>query len=379
MGFKDTARAIKAFVRGRPAFIEVCTGPLLSAAVTLDDDTAIFPLAPLGNGQNVTYGAEFIRALGVPTDLPFQERAMKEGRSFHGATVLVHCGLNDQELALASAGDSRHVQRTRALISFFVAGEIVPFLRFLWTTPKRGEANFLPPRGRAGVPLRAADDPINAEFLQLVHTGVDADDQFHFYLSMLEQSHGMTDDTFRIARMFSLLEAMASAITRTLKRGDSQVGTRTGVRVMLGYYTDYDIPLFTVGERSEFEFDHIELAGQLRDRLFHGAGLLKESEVRDVLKPGVRLLSAAPDLIAHWLRRDCEMELMRYAKRIGRSWRGQQGEQFPLPEQATLAARASMIKPLISSRTRGGQIKSIFVQVRGEEAGVVRLRLMSEQ
>jgi len=376
MGHNETVSSIESFVGKRNAFIDVCVGPALAQMLQLDQDTAAFPLKPLGNHANVSYGVELIRLLGVRTDRNFQETAVAQGRIFQSVVALVHCGLSPEELRRAKEGTSAHVSRSRALVSFFLAGELVPFIRFAWLEPGKGEAEFLAPRGLNGVPNRHPDDPVSHAFLQKVHVAVENDDLFHYYLGLLQAAEGEADPSFRIARLFSLLESLAGPITGSLKQVDKNVGSRTGVRVLLGYYLDFDIPIFTVDGTTEYEFDHIELAGQLRDRLFHGAAILKEDEVKDALKLGVQLLHINPSMIAHALRRDCEIELVRYAERTGRSWRSRNGESISLPERIPSEQLKQLAKLHVTGTSVStGNIGSAVIQVTGPSAAFVKLKL----
>lgn len=374
MGHKETIAAIVEFVNRRRAFVDVCIGPALSDKVKLDDKTAAFPLKPVGNYANVSYGTELIRELGVPINRSFLETSVKQGRPFNNIVVLVHCELADDEFELAKAGRSTHVSRVRALLAFFSAGELVPIVRFAWHQPNFVEAEFLAPRALNGVPQRHQDDPLSIEFLREVHASVEGDDLFHFFLGQLHGAQGEPDSLFRIARLFSVLEALAGPITRALKKKDPKIGSRTGVRVLLGYYVDFDVPRFELEEIGSVEFDHVELAGQARDRLFHGAGPLKLDEASAALRPGVELLQKHPNMIAHALRRDCERELVAYAKRTGRAWRARQGEIFESPEKLSGEQLGALAKLHVASKTPpNGNIGSVYVRISGPSAALVRL------
>jgi len=376
MGHNETVASIAKFVDKRRAFIELCVGPALGRVIELDPRTAAFPLKPLGNNSNVNYGADFIRLLGVPIDRAFHEKATTEGRSFHGVTALVYCDQTDEEFQRATQGLSTHTARSRALISFFLAGELVPIIRFAWYAERKGAAEFLAPRSLRGLPKRQPDDPVNPTFLEKVHVTAETDNLFHYYLGILQAAQGEVDAAFRIARLFTLLEALAAPISSSLSRDGEKVGSRTGIRVLLGYYVEFDIPIFTVDDVTIYEFDHVELAGQLRDRLFHGGSNLKEEDVKDAVKPGVQLLNTNANMIAHALRRDCERELVGYAERTGRAWRSRHGETYPMPQRLA----PDQLKNLSRLHVTGsleptGGIGSIYVKVTGQAAGLVRLKL----
>lgn len=62
----------------------------------------------------------------------------------------------------------------------------------------------------------------------------------------------------------------------------------------------------------EYKFDRIEIAGRLRDKLFHGVPF-KESDLNSQSKHVFELIKCEPELIASSLRDDCELEFARWA------------------------------------------------------------------
>jgi hypothetical protein len=153
--------------------------------------------------------------------------------------------------------------------------------------------------------------------------------------------------------------------------------TRTAIRFMAGYFIDFDIPRFTLGNSDDYEFDHIELAGQVRHKIFHGGGSLKVSDVPAKLKRGVELLHRRPDLIAHALRRDCEAELTGWAHRTSRAWQAQNGTVFELPSRDPNYDGKTLAKRLISSpELPGSPIGSVNILVKGADIAAVRLEII---
>lgn len=210
-----------------------------------------------------------------------------------------------------------------------------------------------------------------------MRTAADArrnDDRFHYWLETLEQTYGIEEQYFRIARLYSLLEGMAGPVAAS-----AGCGTRTAIRLMLGYYIDFDVPRFTIEPSEDFEFDHIELAGRVRDKIFHGGGRLATADVPAHLKPGITLLERRPQLIAYALRRDAELELSRWASLSGLAWRAANGEAMSLPARDPNYSGRELAKLLITTRAdpRSG-IGSVFVKVVGGDISTVRLGLANE-
>jgi len=223
---------------------------------------------------------------------------------------------------------------------------------------------------------RYDDDPISPAFIRSCATNHFGDEQLHFFVTIIEQASELNNEYFRIARLYSALEAMAGAITSQFERGADRPMKRTAIRFMLGYFLELDIPRFTINENADFEFDHIELAGRVRDKIFHGGGILRRGDVPEKLRDGVDLLHVRPDLIAHALRRDCEKEISGWASPQSRAWQAQNGETFELPDHDSNFEGRTFTKRLISSNGPiGSAIGSVDVTVNGLDIGLVRLKI----
>ncbi len=370
------ARRIKKFVGTATSFIEVLAGPAVPLQIPLTNDILVMPLGPLGNARNVNWGTLFVNTLGIVTDLDFQAQAVAQGAPFNDLTAVIYRGLVGEELTAAIQGRSSTVQRHRTLLGLLVAGELKPFLRLTWDEPTAGAVEFLPPPYPRGLTSRHEADPVSAAFISFCATERADDDRLHYFLNVLSQAHGIEDTHFRIARYYSLLEALAGPIISQFEKKAATPRARTAIRFMLGYFSEFDIPRFTILPAEDFEFDHIELAGRIRHKLFHGGGALNHKDITPVLEPGLALLGQRPDMIAHWLRRDCELEIVRWAHRESLAWLAANGENYECPRRSSKYDGGGLNKPLVSSSgVPGSAIGSIFVRVEGADLGVIRLAL----
>jgi hypothetical protein len=252
----------------------------------------------------------------------------------------------------------------------------VPFLRIKWNEPKRGEAEFLAPAYR-GLPSRATDDPISEAFIRTAAVERFDDDRLHFFIEILEQIHSIDDQAFKIARYFSLLEALTAPLAAQFEKqsGKSNV-TRTAIRFALGYFIDFDVPRFSIEKYRDFEFDHIELAGRVRHKIFHGGGKLSARDVTKALASAIILLEIRPDMISHRLRRDCEILLAQWSQQQGMAWLAANGQQFTMPTHNPNYDGKTLSKCLITSSAQPkSAIGSIYVKVTGMDIDLVRLSL----
>lgn len=375
---EKACKQILDFLAGESAYIEIVVGPKIQATLKLDEFTRAFPLAAIGNALNVDFGCNLLYFLGIPFDQSFVKTAKNQGSPFNDATAVVFTNLSSEALELAGSGQLKKVGRYRALLSLYAGGPFSPIMRMKWTEASLGHVEFLPPSYRRGLSRRLKDDPISSDFLKFCASERDDDDQLHYYISLLQQASELADEHFRIARMYSLLETMASGISPQFEREAKKPMTRSAIRFMTGYFLDFDIPRFTLGESDYYEFDHIELAGLVRHKIFHGGGQLKTGDVAAKLKPGVELLHKRPDLIAHVLRRDCEAQLSGWAHRTSRAWQAQNGTVFELPSRDPNYDGTALAKCLISSaKSPGSPIGSVNVLVKGADIAGVRLEIVN--
>ncbi|WP_127020715.1 hypothetical protein [Rheinheimera mangrovi] len=369
---------IISFLMGRPAYIEIIVGPRIQARLELDEFTHAFPLVPTGNSLHVDFGCQLLNFLGIPFDDGFVQMAINQGSPFNDATAVVYSNLSSEDFELAGQGLLKKVGRYRALLALYAGGPFSPIVKMKWNEPGLAHVEFQAPPYRRGLISRLEDDPISSDFLRLCAGERNDDDQLHYYISLLQQASELADEHFRIARMYSLLETMASGISSQFERRAKKPMTRAAIRFMTGYFIDFDIPRFTLGKSDDYEFDHIELAGQVRHKIFHGGGQLKTSDVSAKLKPGVELLNRRPDLIANVLRRDCESQLTGWARRTSRAWQAQNGIEFELPSRDPNYDGRTLTKCLISSpEPAGSSIGSVNVRVKGMDIGSVRLEMVN--
>lgn len=376
MNLHDVSQQILQYVDARRAFVELVVGPSIPEPIRLDDHTCAFPLGPIGNRANVEFAHEILSALKIPVDQSFLLEAQRQGASFNSSTAFVYMELLDEEYKRAALGLLSKAIRYRALLSLYAGGPLMPIMRMEWIEPLLGHVKILPPRYRRGLSSRYPDDPISLDFVRACAERSE-NDQLHYFLILLEQASELGDDHFRIARLYSVLETMASSITSQFERQAGRPMKRTAIRFMTGYFLEFDIPRFTIGEDREFEFDHIELAGHVRDKIFHGGGLLHYSDVPAKLRVGIDLLHQRPDLIAHALRRDCEQEIVGWTNRVSRAWQAQTGQEFTLPDRNPNYDGRSLAKRLISSpEPIGSPIGSVYIIVTGIDIGIVKLHIV---
>lgn len=366
MGIKETCKGIKGRINKSRAFIELTVGPALNSTLEFDDLTSAHALIPLGNRDNVRFGSELLGMLGVPVDAAFEAAANLQGRGFFSVTATLYLGLNDQDFLEATRGHLSLVQRNRSLLGMYTGGSPRPFARIqIKEGGKIGAAEFLGPDYR-GIP-RNNLDTINPKFIQSCVRDHAHDERLHYNISILNQIYNLDDPHLAIARYFSLLESMAAPIESQFlsEEGAPPSVARAAIRFMLGYFSEMHIPRFTYNEM-DYEFDHIELSGRLRHKVFHGGGPLTPQDLTTELTPALPLLQARPDIVAHMLRRDCEREIVAWASGNSKAFRAVQGESFTRPGRDPSYNGSLLPRPLVSSNgPYRSPIGSVYAAIEG--------------
>jgi hypothetical protein len=176
--------------------------------------------------------------------------------------------------------------------AYLIATEAQAYFRL---TPPHSSRRLLLGPGNVGKDLQHNVDNIRQS--------ADIDERFALALSMYRDALHEKNVLFKIARLFSVLESLAYAL-----KGDG-VGSRSAIRTMLGLEKGATGEVSYNGRRIRYE--RIELAGRLRDRVFHGAQFRSEdlsAEWRDSFD----LLTDRPNDIARALMSDCELEFARW-------------------------------------------------------------------
>ncbi|MFC3606952.1 hypothetical protein [Stutzerimonas tarimensis] len=130
------------------------------------------------------------------------------------------------------------------------------------------------------------------------------DEHFLFALSLYRDALSESNQVFKIARFFSVLESLA------YKLKSQDCPSRKAVKELLGL-TDGAMACYSIAGK-EYNFDRIEISGRLRDKLFHGVPF-RENDLNHASRHVLELLENQPETIANTLRDDCELEFARWA------------------------------------------------------------------
>jgi hypothetical protein len=256
----------------------------------------------MGFNNAANYAIEYHKMVaGFAPDQATVEELHAQGAEALPVITFVHSEIDGDALAMENAA-SPHLERAEQLIGWISGDYLNEFAYFTAATtgycfrlvPPQSHRRLLLGPGNVGEAL--------AQNIKNIGSLADADERFAFALSLYRDALHEKNLHFKIARLFSVLESLSYA----LKKGN---GSRSAIRTMLR------LEHGAVGEGSyagrKIRYERIELAGRLRDKLFHGVPF-ERKELSEEWRESFDLLSERPEVIASDLMADCELEFARW-------------------------------------------------------------------
>jgi hypothetical protein len=125
------------------------------------------------------------------------------------------------------------------------------------------------------------------------------DERFTFALSLYHDALKEPNARFRIGRMFNVLEALAYQVKATTRE------SRKAVKQLLGLSAGATTEVQRDGVK--YRFDAVEIAGRVRDKLFHGVPF-EADDLNVESRPAYGLYSSNPEDIASTVSHYCELD-----------------------------------------------------------------------
>jgi hypothetical protein len=295
---------ITAASRRRPAVHRLTYGAFLQGHVWVAPNTLVVPLAPMGFAHAGTYACQYHRELlGVDVQPPAVEAISRSGADALPVLAFIHFTVEQRSPERMEAEALPELGRAEQLIGW-ISGNYLHDFSFIMAAVDEIYIRLLPPAasrrmllgpGNVGEALQR-----NIEKIRDLAAG---DERFAYALSLYRDALHETNKLFKIARLFAVLEALAYA----LKAGG--VGSRDAVRRMLGLEAGAFGEVNYDGKTVRYE--RVALAGQLRDRLFHGARFTRD-DLPAPYRDSFDLLTDQPDVLIRDLMTDCELEFARW-------------------------------------------------------------------
>lgn len=305
-------------LRQRPAVHELTFGAYLQEPVPLGDRIVAVPCVPMGYGAQAAFAAEYLWMIGGTVDRSSFEALRQQGAEALPVVALV-ARASDLSPAAEHAEDSVRelLDRARLILAWATGEYPVPFA--VVTTLQEGtHFRLVLPQSRRRTRLGFGNT--GADFLRMldkIWNKAESDERFAFALAQFHDAVRDQNPRFRTARLFTCLEGLA----HKFKRGG--VGSRKAIRAMLELHHVAPTMQASFEGCTTIQADVIELAGRLRDALFHGTRF-ERNRLPQALRQSFDLIEQAPGILADSLQTYCEIEL---ARRANDPFSGQQADE----------------------------------------------------
>ena len=300
-----TDLSIIEILRQRPSVHKLCYGAFIQEVLKLKENVFAVPLKALGFATESQYTAQYVIDICggkvEQNQLEVLSRQSEQALPVIALVVVLESMASPEEME----ADAEKQLLIPEKITGWAAGEaLVPFA-YITCDIERHYFRVCPPHSRRRLRLGFGNtgSDYSDQILRMVDCA-EKDEHFLFAISLYKDALAEDNQVFRIARFFSCLESLA------YRMKSNELPSRKAVKSLLGL-EDGVMGHHKVGE-NEYKFDRIEIAGRLRDKLFHGAQF-KESDLNAQSRHVFELLETSPELIANSLREDCEMEFARWA------------------------------------------------------------------
>jgi len=298
----------------RPSVHQLCMGAFLQEIVPVGEHTTALPLVPLGCDTEAVYTARYAReVVGASVDEPAIASLRKQGADAHPVIAIVVRNRIDAAPEDLERAAIPLLDRARAILSWATGEVAEPFA--LVTAPTK-DAYFRltlePSRRRQRLGFGNTGTDFRGQLHRLM-TYAEEDERFAFALSVYRDALREQNPEFRAARHFSCLEALAYRI-----KDDDGTGqkSRQRVRKLLGL--ENGAMSRTSDGTNQYEYDRVEIAGRIRDKLFHGAPFRPTEHLNESAAKAYGHLLKHPHQLRDMLQADCELEFTRWANGASR-------------------------------------------------------------
>jgi hypothetical protein len=296
---------IKEIFSQRPSVHKLYYGGFIQEVLKLKENIYAVPLKALGFATEATYTSQYVVEICQGNVEQIQlDTLLSQGEQALPVIALVVILDNACSPEIMEADAEKQLLIPEKIVSWSAGESLVPFA-FIICDEEQHFFRVIPPNSRRiqRLGFGNTDSDYSSKISKMVEYA-EKDEHFLFAISLYKDALAEDNQVFKIARFFSCLESLAYKIK------SDKIPSRKAVKTLLGLEQDAMVQL-KIGD-NEYKFDRIEIAGRLRDKLYHGVPF-KESDLNTQSKHVFDLIKFNPELIAGYLRDDCELEFARWA------------------------------------------------------------------
>lgn len=297
---------VLSILKHKPSVHKLCYGAFIQEIIQLNESIFAVPLKALGFSDEAAYTAKYVVEIcGGNVDLQQFDSLKMQGESALPVIVLVvQLNKSDDTPEEMEKNAASALMIPEKIVGWAAGEELTPFA---YVTNKIEQHYFrvVPPHSRRRQRLGFGNTGTDySNQIQRMIKCAQEDEHFLFALSLYKDALNENNQVFKMARFFSVLESLA------YKLKSQECPSRKAVKKLLGLEDGALVCINIAGK--EYKFDRIEIAGRLRDKLFHGVPF-KERDLNQASRHVFELLEEQPEILASSLRDDCELEFARWA------------------------------------------------------------------
>ncbi len=300
-----TQAEILEITKRRPSVHELYYGSFIQEPILLSKNLFAIPLKPIGfNSQSNYLGQYALEIADAPLDVDGLNNLIAQGSNALPVVAIVYLLDIDAPPEELEANSREKLNQANRILSWASGDNITPFGIL---TLRLNESFFRLVIPHSNYKVRLGFGNTEQDFQNQISNlikAIEEDEYFNFGISIFQDALREVNPKFKIARFFSCLECFAYKI-KSKKRP-----SRKAVKYLLGL-EDGAVSEVHINE-VKYRYDVIEIAGRIRDKLFHGVQFSQDDLIAEA-KSVFELYEKYPDQIASSMQSFCEMEIARWS------------------------------------------------------------------
>lgn len=301
---------LQEILQSRPAVHELYYGAFIQETLRINENLFAIPLKPLGfQAQSEYLGQYSAQIAKIAVDQDSLNNLITQGGDAFPIIALVFRNSTDAYPELLEKEAREEFKKAIKVLGWATGDEISPF-GVLTLTKDQSYFRLSLPHSNKRIRLGFGNTgPDFENQIKSILAAIEKDEHFEFGISMYHDALKESNPKFQIARFFCCLECLAHKIKSEERR------SRKAVKYLLGLEDGAFSEIHINGQK--YRHDTVEIAGRIRDKLFHGVKFRKSDLIKGV-RQTFELYENHPELIASTMKSYCEIELARWANGTSR-------------------------------------------------------------
>ncbi len=301
---------LQEILQSRPAVHELYYGAFIQETLRINENLFAIPLKPLGFQAQSEYLEQYSAQIAkIAVDQDSLNNLITQGGNAFPVIALVFRNSTDTSPELLEKEAREEFKKAIKVLSWATGDEISHF-GVLTLTKDQSYFRLSLPHSNKRIRLGFGNTgPDFENQIKSILAAIEKDEHFEFGLSMYHDALKESNPKFQIARFFCCLECLAHKIIGKKRP------TRKAVKYLLGLEDGAFSEIHIDGQK--YRYDTVEIAGRIRDKLFHGVKFAKSDLISEA-RTAFELYENYPEQIASTMKSYCEIELARWANGTSR-------------------------------------------------------------